>query len=209
MYEWIKALHVIAVIAWMAGMLYLPRLFVYHCEAEAGSKQSETFKLMERRLLKAIINPAMIVTWLAGLYLAWAGHWFSAPWLHVKLLLVVVLSGVHRLFCKNERAVIQTRLEGGETLTLVPVAAILVASIRLHFLNIVLNAATRGPKVFPCDIAVRKGDELGWFEHGSTIIVLAPDHFEFCENVVESARIYAGQPLMQKSACVPSVSKPG
>ena len=79
MYEWIKALHVIAVIAWMAGMLYLPRLFVYHCEAEAGSKQSETFKVMERRLLKAIINPAMIVTWLAGLYFAWAGHWFSAP----------------------------------------------------------------------------------------------------------------------------------
>ena len=64
MYEWIKALHVIAVIAWMAGMLYLPRLFVYHCGAEKGSKQSETFKLMERRLLKAIMNPAMIVTWL-------------------------------------------------------------------------------------------------------------------------------------------------
>ncbi len=84
MYEWIKALHVIAVIAWMAGMLYLPRLFVYHCEAETGSKQSETFKVMERRLLKAIINPAMIVTWLAGLYLAWAGHWFSAGWLHGK-----------------------------------------------------------------------------------------------------------------------------
>ena len=78
MYDWIKALHVIAVIAWMAGMLYLPRLFVYHCEAEIGSKQSETFKMMERRLLKAIINPAMIVTWLAGLYLAWSGHWFSA-----------------------------------------------------------------------------------------------------------------------------------
>jgi putative membrane protein len=100
MYEWIKALHVIAVIAWMAGMLYLPRLFVYHCEAEGGSKQSETFKLMERRLLKAIINPAMTGTWLAGLYLAWAGHWFSAPWLHVKLLLVVVLSGVHGLFSR-------------------------------------------------------------------------------------------------------------
>jgi protoporphyrinogen IX oxidase len=100
MYEWIKALHVIAVIAWMAGMLYLPRLFVYHCEAEAGSKQSETFKVMERRLLKAIINPAMVVTWLAGLYLAWAGHWFSAGWLHGKLLLVVLLSGVHGFFSR-------------------------------------------------------------------------------------------------------------
>jgi len=100
MYEWIKALHIIAVIAWMAGMLYLPRLFVYHCEAEAGSKQSETLKVMERRLLKAIINPAMIVTWLAGLYLGWAGHWFSAGWLNAKLLLVLVLSGVHGLFSR-------------------------------------------------------------------------------------------------------------
>ena len=97
-YEWIKALHIIAVIAWMAGMLYLPRLFVYHCEAEAGSKQSETFKVMERRLLKAIINPAMIVTWLAGLYLAWAGHWLSAGWLHGKLLLVLRAIGRPRLF---------------------------------------------------------------------------------------------------------------
>ena len=100
MYEWIKALHVIAVIAWMAGMLYLPRLFVYHCEAEVGSKQSETFKVMERRLLKAIMNPAMIVTWMAGLYLASSGHWFSAPWLHGKLLLVVLLTGAHGFFSR-------------------------------------------------------------------------------------------------------------
>jgi putative membrane protein len=99
-YEWIKALHIIAVISWMAGMLYLPRLFVYHCEAEPGSKQSETFKVMERRLLKAIINPAMIVTWLAGLYLAWNGHWFSAGWLQGKLLLVLVMSGVHGFFAR-------------------------------------------------------------------------------------------------------------
>jgi protoporphyrinogen IX oxidase len=100
MYEWVKALHIIAVISWMAGMLYLPRLFVYHCEAEVGSKQSETFKVMERRLLKAIITPAMILTWLFGLYLAYAGHWFSAPWLHIKLLLVVVMSGVHGFFAR-------------------------------------------------------------------------------------------------------------
>jgi putative membrane protein len=99
-YVWIKALHIIAVIAWMAGMLYLPRLFVYHCEAEPGSKQSETFKVMERRLLKAIINPAMTVTWLAGLYLAWAGQWYLAPWLHTKLLLVLLLSGVHGFFSR-------------------------------------------------------------------------------------------------------------
>lgn len=100
MYEWIKALHVIAVIAWMAGMLYLPRLFVYHCKAEIGSKQSETFKIMERRLLKAIINPAMIATWLAGLYLAWSGHWFTSGWFHGKLALVILLSGVHVFFSR-------------------------------------------------------------------------------------------------------------
>ena len=99
-YPWIKALHVIAVISWMAGMLYLPRLFVYHCEAEVGSKQSETFKVMERRLLKAIINPAMIVTWLAGLYLAWNGGWYTSPWFHAKFVLVLVLSGVHGAFSR-------------------------------------------------------------------------------------------------------------
>ncbi|MBC7577088.1 MAG: protoporphyrinogen oxidase HemJ [Tardiphaga sp.] len=103
MYEWAKALHVIAVISWMAGMLYLPRLFVYHCEAEIGSKQSETFKTMERRLLKAIINPAMAVTWIVGLYLAWAGHWFSAGWFHGKLLLVVLMSGVHGVLSARVR----------------------------------------------------------------------------------------------------------
>ena len=110
----------------------------------------------------------------------------------------IALKRIERLFCKNERAVIQTRLALGECLTLVPVAAILVASIRLHFLDILLNADTRGPSVFPCDASVRKGEELGWFEHGSTIIVLAPDHFEFCENVKDGARIFAGQPLMRK-----------
>jgi putative membrane protein len=99
-YPWIKALHVIAVISWMAGMLYLPRLFVYHCDAEIGSKQSETFKVMEWRLFKLIINPAMIVTWLAGLYLAWAGHWYASGWFHGKLTLVLVLSGVHGFFSR-------------------------------------------------------------------------------------------------------------
>jgi phosphatidylserine decarboxylase len=110
----------------------------------------------------------------------------------------IALKRIEKLFCKNERAVITTRLAGGEILTLVPVAAILVASIRLHFLDLVLNAATRGPTVFPCDVAVAKGDELGWFEHGSTIIVLAPEGFEFCDNIRESARISAGQPLLRK-----------
>ena len=109
----------------------------------------------------------------------------------------IALQRIEKLFCKNERAVIRTRLPSGEALTLVPVAAILVASIRLHFLDRVFNAQSRGPVTFPCDVVVRKGDELGWFEHGSTIIVLAPDHFEFCDNVVASARIRAGQPLLR------------
>jgi putative membrane protein len=103
MYEWIKAFHVIAVISWMAGMLYLPRLFVYHCDAEIGSKQSETFKVMERRLLKGIINPAMILTWLLGLYMVWAGHWYSAGWFQAKFVLVLVMSGIHGFFTRCVR----------------------------------------------------------------------------------------------------------
>ncbi len=95
MYPWIKALHVIAVISWMAGLLYLPRLFVYHCDAAVGSSQSETFKVMERRLLRAIMNPAMIVVWLSGLYIAFSGDWLRSPWLHGKLALVLLLSGAH------------------------------------------------------------------------------------------------------------------
>jgi phosphatidylserine decarboxylase len=112
----------------------------------------------------------------------------------------IALKRVERLFCKNERAVLQTELSTGEALTLVPVAAILVASIRLHFLDRVLNAQTGGPVIFPCDVSVRKGDELGWFEHGSTIIMLAPDHFEFCDGVTDGLRIRAGQPLLRKPA---------
>jgi len=103
MYDWVKALHIVAVIAWMAGMLYLPRLFVYHCAAEAGSKQSETFKVMERRLLKAIINPAMIVTWLAGPYLAWSGHWYTSGWFHAKFALVIVMSAIHGILARRVR----------------------------------------------------------------------------------------------------------
>ncbi len=95
LYLWIKAFHVIAIIAWMAGMLYLPRLFVYHADTQKGSIQSDTFKIMERRLLKAIINPAMIVTWVLGLYLVWDGGWYASGWLHAKVLLVLILSGVH------------------------------------------------------------------------------------------------------------------
>ncbi len=98
MYLWIKALHVIAVISWMAGMLYLPRLFVYHCAAETGSTQSETFKLMERRLYRAIMTPAMILSWICGLYLVVDGDWLKQPWLHGKLTAVMLMTGVHFFF---------------------------------------------------------------------------------------------------------------
>jgi len=101
LYLWLKAFHVIAVIAWMAGMLYLPRLFVYHCEAPKGSIQSETFKIMERRLLKAIINPAMMVTWLLGLYLLWDGGWYTSGWMHAKIALVLIMSGLHGVYVRR------------------------------------------------------------------------------------------------------------
>ena len=99
-YDWIKALHVISVIAWMAGMMYLPRLFVYHADAAVGSDKSETFKLMEGRLLKAIINPAMIATWVLGLWLAWYAEWYRSGWLQVKFLLVIVLSALHGMMVR-------------------------------------------------------------------------------------------------------------
>lgn len=95
LYPWLKALHVIAVIAWMAGMLYMPRLFVYHCDAEIGSKQSETFKIMERRLYKAIMTPAMTVAWIVGLFIAWDRGFLRDGWFHGKLAMVVLMTVIH------------------------------------------------------------------------------------------------------------------
>ena len=97
MYDIIKALHLIAVIAWMAGLFYLPRLYIYHVEAEAGSDKSETFKIMERRLLRAIMNPAMIATWIFGTYLLVEGDWMvdSGGWIHLKLVCVVLMTVFH------------------------------------------------------------------------------------------------------------------
>jgi protoporphyrinogen IX oxidase len=100
MYEWIKAFHIMAVIAWMAGMLYLPRLFVYHADAEVGSKQSETFKVMERRLLRGIINPSMIVVWVLGLWMAWDAPWYDELWLQLKVVCVLILSALHGFFTR-------------------------------------------------------------------------------------------------------------
>ena len=103
--QWLLALHIISFISWMAGMLYLPRLFVYHCDAEPGSQMSETFKVMERRLLKAIINPAMIATWVFGLLLMWGAGFaqLSEGWMHAKLLCVLILSGIHGMFVGSVR----------------------------------------------------------------------------------------------------------
>ena len=100
-YLWLKAVHLMAVISWMAGMLYLPRLFVYHCGAEPGSHAAETFKTMERRLLRGIMTPSMIATWLLGLaMLAAEPAWFSQGWLHVKLLMVLAMTGIHMALAK-------------------------------------------------------------------------------------------------------------
>ena len=100
LYLWIKAFHIVAVIAWMAAMLYLPRLFVYHCAAEPGSKQAETFKLMERRLLRFIATPAMIATWATGLWLMLEGGFLRTGWMQGKLLSVFMLTALHGLDAK-------------------------------------------------------------------------------------------------------------
>jgi phosphatidylserine decarboxylase len=117
----------------------------------------------------------------------------------------IALRRVERLFCKNERAVIETRLRdlGDAPLVLVPVAAILVASIRLHFLDVLLHLRWPGPNVMPCDATMRKGDEMGWFEHGSTIIVFAPAGFAPSPYVVTGARLHAGDALLQHTGAPP------
>jgi phosphatidylserine decarboxylase len=109
----------------------------------------------------------------------------------------IALRRVEKLFCKNERAVIETTLADGRAITLVPVAAILVASIRLHFLNVLLSLRQLGANIFPCDAQFAKGEEMGWFQHGSTILVFAPDGFALCENVREGMTIRMGQPLLR------------
>ena len=199
-----------------------PSIMVSPCDAIVGAfgaiADTELFQIKGAgySLLDLLGDPALVEAHLNGRFITLRltssmYHRFHAPH-DCRIEGVTFISGdtwnvnpialqrIERLFCKNERAVIRTRLDSGEILTLVPVAAILVASIRLHFLDVLLNAQTRGPVFFPCNADVRKGDELGWFEHGSTIIVLAPDHFEFCENIVESGQIRAGQPLMRKPA---------
>jgi len=107
LYLWLKAFHIVAVISWMAGLLYLPRLFIYHSEVARGSEASETFKVMERRLYRVIMNPAMMLTWLLGLYLAWSVYGFRGGWLHGKLALVLLLTAVHVFFGRSVKAFAQ------------------------------------------------------------------------------------------------------
>lgn len=102
-YTWFKAFHIIAFTAWMAGMFYLPRLFVYHCQVRPGSAESERFKLMERRLLRAILNPAMIVTWLLGIAMAVASEAWTQPWFHVKLTLLIGMQISHAVMARSRR----------------------------------------------------------------------------------------------------------
>ena len=114
MYLWLKALHVISVISWMAGLLYLPRLMVYHCAAPTGSDQSETFKIMERRLLKAIMTPAMVASWGFGLAAVWAtgvDYLFGTVWFWLKLACVVGLSAVHVMLARHVREFAEERNE--------------------------------------------------------------------------------------------------
>jgi phosphatidylserine decarboxylase len=110
----------------------------------------------------------------------------------------IALRRVEKLFCKNERALLRTKLAAtGDTVTLVLVAAVLVASIRLNFLDVLLSLKHRGPNVMACDAPFSKGEEMGWFQHGSTVIVLAPASFSLCDSVREGAIIRVGQPLMR------------
>jgi phosphatidylserine decarboxylase len=113
----------------------------------------------------------------------------------------IALKRVERLYCKNERAVLRCRLASGPApgalVTLVPVAAVLVASIRLKFLDVLLHLRYRGPNLIPCDAALRRGEEMGWFEHGSTIIVLVPPGFGLAEGILQGARLKMGQALIR------------
>ena len=138
LYRWILAVHVLAFISWMAGMLYLPRLFVYHCAAEPGSKQSETFKVMERRLLTQIINPAMVVTWAAGLWMVWTAGLIHAGWMQAKLVCVLLLSGFHGMLAAATRAFAEDRNQRPHTYyraineipTLLMVAIVILAIVK-------------------------------------------------------------------------------
>ncbi|MEJ6008130.1 archaetidylserine decarboxylase [Paucibacter sp. AS339] len=111
----------------------------------------------------------------------------------------IALKRVERLFCRNERAVLRTRLKSGEPIAIVPVAAILVASLRLHFLDLLLHVDYQGANELPCQASFKKGEEMGWFQHGSTIIVFVPKGFELCPGISTGTQIRMGQALLQRA----------
>ena len=138
MYPWLLALHLIAVISWMAGLLYLPRLFVYHAKSMPGSEQSETFKTMEHRLLTYIMTPAMIATWIFGISLVFTGGWLTAGWLHAKFALVLALTVMHGLmshwandfrFDRNRRSQKFFRI-ANEIPTILMIAIVILAVVK-------------------------------------------------------------------------------
>jgi phosphatidylserine decarboxylase len=196
-----------------------PRVLISPCDAIVGAcgaldgtrvLQAKGFPYALQDLL---VDPALIETYREGQYATLRltssmYHRFHAPAdgtiEHVTYISgdtwnvnPIALRRVANLFCKNERAVIRLRLAGtAHLVTLVPVAAILVASMRLHFLDVVMNMNYRGAAEIDCAAAVRKGDELGWFEHGSTIIVFAPRGFRLCDGIGEGTPIRMGRALM-------------
>ncbi|HZT26796.1 MAG TPA: protoporphyrinogen oxidase HemJ [Pseudolabrys sp.] len=138
LYLWLKAFHIIAVIAWMAGMLYLPRLFVYHASAKPGSEQWETFTTMEQRLLRYIMTPAMAATWLLGMILVLQGGFLGATWFHIKFALVVAMTITHGLFSswahdfahdRNLRSAKFYRI-ANEIPTLILIAIVILATVK-------------------------------------------------------------------------------
>lgn len=196
-----------------------PAAMVSPCDGIVGAcgtvRGTELFqaKGFPYRLEDLLIDPALVETYRDGIYVTLRltssmYHRFHAPH-DATVERVTYVSGdtwnvnpialkrVERLFCRNERAVLRLRLaSGGHPVALVPVAAILVASIRLHFLDVVMNMNYRGAADIACSTHVRRGDELGWFEHGSTIIVFAPRGFRLCDGIVEGTQIRMGQRLM-------------
>jgi phosphatidylserine decarboxylase len=199
-----------------------PSALVSPCDAIVGAHgaitggcllQAKGFPYTLESLL-GVNHPELVQEYLGGSYVTLRltssmYHRFHAPY-DCRVEQVTYISGdtwnvnpialerIEQLFCKNERAVIRCRLPSGQRLTLVPVAAILVASIRLHFLDVLLHLKYRGPNVIDCDAMYRKGEEMGWFQHGSTIIVLAPPGVSIRAGLSQGERIRMGQPLLSQ-----------
>lgn len=197
-----------------------PQTLVSPCDAIVGAcgrvSGTQVFQIkgFPYDLRDLLVDPALCDTYRDGVYVTLRltsamYHRFHAPH-DGRVEAVTYMSGdtwnvnpialkrVEALFCKNERAVVRVRLAaGGDLVTLVPVAAILVASLRFRFLDVGLDLRRQGPRTIPCDAPFRKGDEMGWFQHGSTIVVLAPRSFVLTDGVTEGRRIRVGEPLMR------------